>query len=222
MSLIGHLTRSRRLSYDADVIIVGSGLAGLVAAAELADAGKRVIVVDQEPEQSLGGQAFWSLGGLFLVDTPEQRRLGVKDSYELALDDWMGTAGFDREEDFWPRQWAEAYVAFAAGEARPWLFQQGMRWFPIVGWAERGGYGAFGHGNSVPRFHITWGTGPGRARAVRAPDARGREEGPDRLQVPAPRGRALAHERRGRRRARGDPRAQRCAPGSEQLAYGRR
>jgi uncharacterized protein len=149
------------LSYDADVIIVGSGLAGLVAAAELADAGKRVIIIDQEPEQSLGGQAFWSLGGLFLVNTPEQRRLGIKDSYALALNDWMGTAGFDREEDYWPRQWAEAYVAFAAGEARPWLFQQGMRWFPIVGWAERGGYGAFGHGNSVPRFHITWGTGPG-------------------------------------------------------------
>jgi uncharacterized protein len=149
------------LSYDADVIIVGSGLAGLVAATELADAGKRVIVVDQEPEQSLGGQAFWSLGGLFLVDTPEQRRLGVKDSYELALTDWMGTAGFDREEDYWPRQWAEAYVAFAAGEARAWLYAQGMRWFPIVGWAERGGYGAYGHGNSVPRFHITWGSGPG-------------------------------------------------------------
>jgi predicted oxidoreductase len=149
------------LSYDTDVIIVGSGLAGLVAAAELADLGKRVIVVDQEPAQSLGGQAFWSLGGLFLVDTPEQRRLGVKDSYELALGDWMGTAGFDREEDYWPRQWAEAFVAFAAGEARPWLHQLGLRWFPIVGWAERGGYGAFGHGNSVPRFHITWGTGPG-------------------------------------------------------------
>ena len=148
------------MSYDADVIIVGGGLAGLVAAAELADGGKRVIVVDQEAEQNLGGQAFWSLGGLFLVDSPEQRRLGVKDSYELALSDWMGTAGFDREEDFWPQRWAEAFVAFAAGEARPWLVQQGLRWFPIVGWAERGGYGAYGHGNSVPRFHITWGTGP--------------------------------------------------------------
>jgi predicted oxidoreductase len=149
------------LSDDADVIIVGAGLAGLVAAAELADAGKRVIVLDQEPEQNLGGQAFWSLGGLFLVNTPEQRRLGVKDSFELALADWLGTAGFDRAEDYWPRQWAEAFVAFAAGEARPWLHAQGMRWFPIVGWAERGGYGAVGHGNSVPRFHITWGTGPG-------------------------------------------------------------
>jgi hypothetical protein len=146
---------------DADVIVVGAGLAGLVAAAELADAGKRVIIVDQEPEQNMGGQAFWSFGGLFLVDSPEQRRLKIRDSYELALTDWMGSAGFDRPEDHWPRQWAEAYVAFAAGEKRSWLRQQGIRFFPVVGWAERGGYGAIGHGNSVPRFHVTWGTGPG-------------------------------------------------------------
>jgi len=145
----------------ADVIIVGAGLAGLVAAAELADAGKRVLLLDQEPEQSLGGQAFWSFGGLFLVDSPEQRRLGIHDSHELALRDWLGTADFDREEDHYPRQWAEAYVAFAAGEKRSWLVERGLQFFPIVGWAERGGYGAIGHGNSVPRFHITWGTGPG-------------------------------------------------------------
>jgi hypothetical protein len=144
-----------------DVIIVGGGLAGLVAAAEVADAGKRAIIVEQEGEQSLGGQAFWSLGGLFLVDTPEQRRLRIRDSYELALQDWLGTAGFDRPEDYWPRRWAEAYIAFAAGEKRPWLHAQGVRFFPVVGWAERGGYGAIGHGNSVPRFHLTWGTGPG-------------------------------------------------------------
>lgn len=145
----------------ADVIVVGAGLAGLVAALEATDVGKRVIVVEQEGEQSLGGQAFWSLGGLFMVDTPEQRRLGIVDSHELALEDWLGTSGFDRPEDYWPRKWAEAFVAFAAGEMRPWLSAQGLRWFPIVGWAERGGHGAFGHGNSVPRFHITWGTGPG-------------------------------------------------------------
>jgi predicted oxidoreductase len=146
---------------DADVIVVGSGLSGLVAATELADAGRRVIVVDQEGEQNLGGQAFWSLGGLFMVDTPEQRRFGIKDSYDLALEDWMGTAGFDRDEDYWPRKWAEGFVTFAAGEMRPWLRKLGMKWFPVVGWAERGGYGAVGHGNSVPRFHVTWGTGPG-------------------------------------------------------------
>ncbi|GAB4021125.1 FAD-binding dehydrogenase [Spirosoma migulaei] len=146
---------------ETDVIIVGAGLAGLVAAAELADAGKRVLIVDQEPEQNLGGQAFWSFGGLFLVDSPEQRRLKIRDSYDLALTDWLGSADFDRPEDHWPRKWAEAYVAFAAGEKRSWLRQQGIRFFPVVGWAERGGYGAIGHGNSVPRFHVTWGTGPG-------------------------------------------------------------
>lgn len=146
---------------QADVIIVGAGLAGLVAAAELADAGRRVLIVEQENEQNLGGQAFWSFGGLMFVDSPEQRRMGIRDSHPLALQDWMGNAGFDRPEDHWPRKWAEAYVAFAAGEKRAWLHQQGMRWFPVVGWAERGGYGALGPGNSVPRFHITWGTGPG-------------------------------------------------------------
>jgi uncharacterized protein len=146
---------------DADVIVVGHGLAGLAAAAEVADAGRRVVLVDQEAEQSLGGQAFWSLGGLFLVDTPEQRRLGVHDSHELALSDWMGSAQFDREEDLWPRRWAEAYVDFAAGEKRSWLRSMGHRVFPVVGWAERGDGRADGHGNSVPRFHITWGTGPG-------------------------------------------------------------
>jgi predicted oxidoreductase len=149
------------MAYDADAIVIGAGLAGLVAATELADAGKRVIILDQEPEQTLGGQAWRSFGGLFFVDSPEQRRLRIKDSLELALQDWMGSAGFDREEDHWPRQWAEAYIDFAAGEKRAWLYAQGMRWFPIVGWAERGGALATGHGNSVPRFHITWGTGVG-------------------------------------------------------------
>ena len=146
---------------DADAIVVGAGLAGLVAAAELADAGKHVLLLDQEPEQSLGGQAFWSLGGLFLVDSPEQRRMGVKDSVDLAMQDWFGSAQFDRPEDHWPRQWAEEYVHFAAGEKRSWLRQMGHRFFPIVGWAERGDGRAEGHGNSVPRFHLTWGTGPG-------------------------------------------------------------
>src|SRR4051812_43157203 len=149
------------MAEDADVIVVGGGLAGLVAATEIADAGKRVILLDQEGEQNLGGQAFWSFGGLFLVDSPEQRRLGIKDSYDLALQDWMGSAGFDRDDDLWPRRWAEAYVAFAAGEKRDWLRAMGHRIFPVVGWAERGGYDAMGHGNSVPRFHVSWGTGPG-------------------------------------------------------------
>lgn len=146
---------------EPDAIIVGAGLSGLVAAAELVDAGKHVVIVEQEPEASLGGQAHWSFGGLFLVDSPEQRRMGVKDSLELARQDWSGTAGFDRDTDEWGRKWAEAYLEFAAGEKRSWLHEKGVRFFPVVGWAERGGYNAIGHGNSVPRFHITWGTGPG-------------------------------------------------------------
>ncbi|MFF3624225.1 FAD-binding dehydrogenase [Streptomyces sp. NPDC002467] len=165
------------MTYDADVIVIGAGLAGLAATAELVDAGRKVILLDQEPEQSIGGQAHWSFGGLFFVDSPEQRRMRIKDNRDLAFQDWMGTAGFDREEDVWARRWAEAYVDFAAGEKRPWLHAQGVRFFPVVGWAERGGYDANGHGNSVPRFHITWGTGPGLVepfeRRVRAGVARG-------------------------------------------------
>jgi len=161
----------------ADVIVVGGGLAGLVATAELADAGRRVILLEQEPGPWLGGQAFWSFGGLFLVNSPEQRRLGVHDSDERALRDWMMTAGFDRPEDEWPRKWAAAYVAFAAGEKRSWLRAHGIGFFPIVGWAERGGSIPGGPGNSVPRFHVTWGTGPGVVapfeRRVRAAIARG-------------------------------------------------
>jgi predicted oxidoreductase len=163
---------------DADVIVIGAGLAGLVATAELADAGRTVLLLDQEPEQSLGGQAFWSFGGLFLIDSPEQRRMRIADSLDLARQDWLGTAGFDRDTDHWPRQWAEAYLDFAAGEKRSWLHSQGIRFFPVVGWAERGGYLATGHGNSVPRFHVTWGTGPGVlepfVRRVRQAEADGR------------------------------------------------
>ena len=162
--------------HAADAVVIGGGLAGLVAATELVDAGRRVIVVDQEGEQTLGGQAFWSFGGLFMVDTPEQRRLGIRDSYELALEDWMGTAGFDREEDAWPRRWAEAYVQFTAGEKRAWLKQLGMSWFPIVGGPKRR-VGRRRARNSVPRFHVTW--GPPRCdravvRRAREAAARGR------------------------------------------------
>ncbi|NKY65073.1 FAD-binding dehydrogenase [Gordonia rubripertincta] len=154
----------------ADAVVVGAGLAGLVATYELTKAGRRVVVVDQENRRNLGGQAFWSLGGLFMVDTPEQRRLGITDSADLALQDWMGSAGFDRDdEDYWPRQWARAYVDFAATEKRQYLHDLGLRITPIVGWAERGGGFADGHGNSVPRFHLTWGTGPEVVRIFAEP-----------------------------------------------------
>jgi uncharacterized protein len=145
---------------DSDVIVVGAGLSGLVVAQELAAADRSVIMLDAEPLDSVGGQAYWSLGGLFMVNSPEQRRLRIHDSEELALADWLGSAAFDRPEDYWPKRWAEAYVHFAAGELRSWLHGLGVRWFPLVQWAERGGYAIPGHGNSVPRFHIIWGTGP--------------------------------------------------------------
>src|SRR5690348_8024119 len=167
-----------RSAGDADVIVVGAGLAGLVATAELVEAGRSVLLLDQESPENLGGQAFWSFGGIFLVDSPEQRRMGIKDSFDLAWQDWTGTAGFDRErEDRWPRQWARAYVEWAAGEKRAWLRERGVGFFPVVGWAERGDGSATGHGNSVPRFHVTWGTGPGVlepfVRRVREGEQRG-------------------------------------------------
>ncbi|MBO9577866.1 MAG: FAD-binding dehydrogenase [Microbacteriaceae bacterium] len=169
------------MSNDADAIVVGAGLAGLVAVCELLDAGRRVVLLDQEGPANLGGQAWWSFGGIFLVDSPNQRRLGVRDSFELAWQDWQGSAGWDRTgqgaEDEWAAQWGRAYVEWAAGEKRAWLRTKGVRFTPMVGWAERGGLTARGHGNSVPRFHVAWGTGTGvsepfaeRIRAAAADD----------------------------------------------------
>ncbi|MBW6435720.1 FAD-binding dehydrogenase [Actinoplanes hulinensis] len=150
---------------DVDVIVVGAGLAGLAAAHELTAAGKSVALVDQENPANLGGQAWWSFGGLFFVGSPEQKRARITDSVELAWRDWSNSAGFDRlgagAEDEWAVKWARAYVEFAAGEKRSWLSGMGLRWLPFAGWAERGDLRADGHGNSVPRFHVTWGTGTG-------------------------------------------------------------
>lgn len=154
---------------EADIVVVGAGLAGLVAAYEASQAGRKVIIVDQENANNIGGQAFWSLGGIFLIDSPEQRRLGVKDSFELAREDWFNSAQFDRKEDYWPRQWASAYLDFAFTEKRDYLHNLGVRFVPVVGWAERGEGKADGHGNSVPRFHLTWGTGPEIVRVFKEP-----------------------------------------------------
>ena len=164
-------------THSTDVLVIGWGLAGLVAAAEAVAAGRRVTIVDQEPRTNLGGQAWWSFGGLFFIDSPEQRRMGIKDSFELAHQDWFGTAGFDRDEDAWPRRWAEAYLEFAHEEKRSWLREKGVGFFPVVGWAERGGYTATGPGNSVPRFHITWGTGPGIVAPFQAAVEEGEAQG---------------------------------------------
>ncbi|SDR74226.1 hypothetical protein SAMN04488570_0229 [Nocardioides scoriae] len=171
--------------FQPDAIVVGAGLAGLVATHELVLAGKRVLVLDQENRANLGGQAFWSLGGLFFVDSPEQRRMGIKDSAELAWHDWQGSAGFGpdpevasvEDEDGWGRRWARAYVAFATHEKRDYLRALGLRSVPMVGWAERGGADAQGHGNSVPRFHLTWGTGPEVVRVFEEPVLGGERNG---------------------------------------------
>ncbi|ROV95201.1 hypothetical protein VMCG_08581 [Cytospora schulzeri] len=160
------------------VIIVGSGLAGLVAAFELSRNDIPVVIIDQENEGNLGGQAFWSLGGIFCVDSTEQRRMGIKDSRELAMRDWFNSARFDREkEDYWPRKWAEAFVNFATDDMEEYLKARGMGFLFNVGWAERGDGTAGGHGNSVPRFHITWGTGPEVVRVFAEPVQAKEKEG---------------------------------------------
>ncbi|KAK0611252.1 FAD binding domain-containing protein [Immersiella caudata] len=152
------------------VLIIGAGLAGLVAAYELTQRKVPVIILDQENPSNLGGQAFWSLGGIFVVNSAEQRRMGIKDSRELAMRDWMGSARFDREEeDYWPRKWAEAFVNFATDEMEAYVKARGIGFLMNVGWAERGGGSAEGHGNSVPRFHLTWGTGPEVVRVFAEP-----------------------------------------------------
>jgi predicted oxidoreductase len=152
------------------VIIVGAGLAGLVAAFELTQLDVPVVLLDQENAANLGGQAFWSLGGIFCVDSARQRAMGIKDSRELAMRDWFGSARFDREkEDFWPRKWAEAFVNFATDEMEDYVKARGIGWAKNVGWAERGDGRAEGHGNSVPRFHLTWGTGPEVVRVFAEP-----------------------------------------------------
>jgi predicted oxidoreductase len=174
---IGYARQVSEAQLEAEVIVVGAGLAGLAAASELVEQGVRVLVLEQEPEVSLGGQAFWSFGGLFLVDTPEQRRAGITDSFELAWQDWLGSAAFDRPEDEWPQRWAREYVLFAAEEKREWLSSMGVRFVPSPGWAERGGTFGSGHGNSVPRFHIVWGTGPGLLGPFVRRVRKGRERG---------------------------------------------
>ncbi|MCW8314013.1 FAD-binding dehydrogenase [Sphingobacterium sp. InxBP1] len=147
--------------FKPDAIIIGTGLAGLTAAMEITNAGKKVLLLDQETEKNIGGQAYWSFGGLFLINSPQQRLMGIKDSFDLAHQDWMSTASFDRPEDYWPRQWAEAYLNFAAAEKYDYLAKLGIKLMFMVGWAERGDGSASGHGNSVPRFHVSWGTGVG-------------------------------------------------------------
>jgi uncharacterized protein len=138
-----------------DVIVIGAGIAGLVATLELLENGHEVLLVDRCHPYELGGLAREAFGGMFMVDTSEQQRSGIRDSVELALEDWRRVAEFE-DGDEWPRAWAEQYVSRARDEVGGWLKSHGVRFFPVVNWAERGVYG---DGNSVPRFHLTWGCG---------------------------------------------------------------
>src|SRR4051812_10116826 len=145
-----------------DVVVIGAGIAGLVAALELIEHGRDVLLLDRCEPHEVGGLAREAFGGMFMVDSPEQRRARVHDSVALATDDWMRIADFEPGDD-WPRRWAERYVARARDDVGGWLRGHGVRFFPVVNWAERGNHG---DGNSVPRFHLTWGTGRALVEAM--------------------------------------------------------
>lgn len=144
--------------YHSDVVVIGGGIAGIVAALELLSAGKNVTLLDRDAEANFGGLARESFGGIFLVGTPEQRRSGIRDTPELALQDWLafGDFGKDKAAEHWPRAWAEAYVNDSYEDIYCWLKERGIRFLPLPLWVERG---QFTGGNSVPRWHVTWGTG---------------------------------------------------------------
>jgi len=138
-----------------DVIIIGAGIAGLVAAFECLNRGRNVLVLDRDKAENMGGLAKLSFGGMALVDTPVQRRMGIKDSPEVALKDWHSFAEFE-PHDKWPKAWANQYVNDSSNKVYKWLVRHGIKFFPAVNWVERGQYC---RGNSLPRYHILWGTG---------------------------------------------------------------
>lgn len=141
--------------YKSEIIIVGGGLSGLVAAIELLDAGKKVLILDRDVASELGGLAKWAFGGMFFVNTKHQHRNGIQDSVDLALRDWFSYAAFD-EDEYWGKKWAEQYVHLCTDHGYHWLRQNGLDFFRVLNWTERG----LNHdGNSVPRFHMVWGTG---------------------------------------------------------------
>lgn len=142
-------------SIRAETVVVGAGLAGMSLAHELLDLGRKVLMIDKDTPDRLGGLAKESFGGVHMIDTPHQRRLGLKDSPELGWADWNSVAEFE-EGDEWPRRWAKRYCEDSIPLIFEFLDRKKIRFLPLVNWPERG---VFRPGNSVPRWHITWGTG---------------------------------------------------------------
>ncbi len=143
------------MTYQSDVLVVGGGLAGIITAYELLNSGKKIIIIDRDTEENFGGLAKWAFGGMLFVDTPHQRRMGIRDSYEIARKDWFSFAQFD-EEEYWGKLWAEQYLHLCTDFGYRFLRQHGINFFPVLNWPERG---LTVHGNSLPRFHMVWGTG---------------------------------------------------------------
>lgn len=148
--------------YNSDVVIVGGGLAGISTAIELLDRGKHVLILDRDVKEEFGGLARWSFGGICMIGTPEQRRMGIKDNPELALQDWSSFAQFE-EDAYWPKKWAKFYTENSIEMIYEWLKKRNVNFLSMVNWPERG---LFIPGNSVPRWHITWGTGLGLVEAL--------------------------------------------------------
>lgn len=151
-----------KINYQSDVIVVGGGIAGIVTALELLNKGKKVLLLERDTKESFGGLAIWSFGGMFFVDTPEQRRAGMKDSVDLALRDWHAVADFN-DNDVLPKKWAEQYVNMCTPYVYRYLKDLKVKFVPVVHWVERGQYYP---GNSYPRFHMVWGTGYGLTKTL--------------------------------------------------------
>ena len=139
---------------QADALVVGGGLAGIVTALELLRAGKRVALVDRDTPERLGGLALWAFGGMALVGTPLQAKMKIPDTPERALADWLRFGELDAADEY-PLAWARHYVEHSRPQVHDWLLGEGVTFMPAVNWVERG---RNGDGNSLPRYHIVWGT----------------------------------------------------------------
>ncbi|MBZ0088119.1 MAG: FAD-dependent oxidoreductase [Thermomonas sp.] len=147
---------------QSDVLVIGGGLAGIVAALECLRAGNRVALVDRDTRERFGGLALWAFGGMTLVGTPLQERAGIPDSAERALRDWVRFGELD-PNDTWPYLWAQHYVERSRNDVHDWLEAHGIGFLPAVNWVERG---RFGEGNSLPRYHVIWGTAQRMVRTL--------------------------------------------------------